>query len=100
MIMNKQIIKLLFVIIAMTVFTISLTSCASKRVTTKEYKRTTVLDDQEKPLKEWVDCRICNGKGSCQRCKGTGKVKGVKCVTCDGTGKCAVCGGEGGYRPE
>lgn len=86
-------------------FVLSVSSCArhgelyrSKRVT--EVSRSVVLGDPESPLKSWVTCTACNGKGTCQRCSGTGKVRSSKCVTCNGTGRCSVCSGEGGYRSE
>lgn len=84
----------------MAVIMLATSGCVSRRVTQKEYQRTTILDDQEVPLKPWVTCHVCNGKGTCQRCNGIGKAQGRKCVTCDGTGKCTVCAGEGGYRQE
>lgn len=88
--------------IAMALFAVTLSSCSSTKriVSAKNVERSTVLEDQEKPLTAWISCEACNGKGSCVRCKGTGKVSSKKCTSCDGSGKCPVCGGKGGYRSE
>ncbi len=88
----------LAVVAIMSMCMIALSSCRSHR--TIEKKDVVILDDQETPLKPWVNCRTCDGKGTCTRCKGTGKVQGQRCVTCSGTGKCSVCAGEGGYRAD
>lgn len=45
----------------------------------------------------WKRCVICDGKGSCGACKGTGRISGDACRTCKGTGKCNTCKGQGGY---
>ncbi len=80
----------------MVIGTIGMAAC--HRSSTTEVTRSTILPDETKPLTQWVNCSACSGKGSCLRCKGTGKISGKACVTCNGTGKCTVCNGEGGYR--
>ena len=47
--------------------------------------------------REWKRCAVCDGKGSCNACKGTGKISGDNCRSCKGTGKCNTCKGNGGY---
>ena len=46
---------------------------------------------------EWKRCAVCDGKGACSSCKGTGRISGDACRTCKGTGKCTTCKGNGGY---
>ena len=100
--MKANIISKAVFAVALAFFAMTLGSCSStqKVMNTKNVERSTVLEDQDKPLTAWISCEACNGKGSCVRCKGTGKVSGKKCVSCDGSGKCPVCGGKGGYRSE
>ncbi len=99
--MKAKSIKQIAVIAAVALFTAGMTTgCATKKVTRTDYTRTTVLDDDDAPLKPWVNCTVCDGKGTCKRCNGTGKVQNQNCITCNGTGKCSVCAGEGGYRSE
>ncbi len=100
--MNTHTIKKATFAIALALFTATLSCCNStkKVVNTKNVERSTVLDDQDKPLTAWISCKACDGKGSCVRCKGTGKVSDKKCASCDSSGKCPVCGGKGGYRSE
>jgi len=41
-------------------------------------------------------CIMCDGKGKCPTCKGTGlTVTGDYCSTCLGKGKCYLCLGKG-----
>lgn len=82
--------KLLFSIAAVAVF--ALASCASHQTTT-----TTTYGQGPEVATEWHKCAVCNGKGSCTSCKGTGKISGSTCATCKGTGKCQTCNGNGGY---
>ena len=49
---------------------------------------------------EWKRCAVCDGKGTCNACKGTGKISGDRCKTCKGSGKCSTCKGNGGYYLE
>lgn len=100
--MKARIIKNLAVIATLALFTMGLTSCHSSRRTVKTTKKevSTILDDQEKPLANWVKCTTCSGKGTCSNCKGKGKINGRTCAACNGTGKCNICGGEGGHRAE
>lgn len=46
---------------------------------------------------EMKRCVICDGKGSCSSCKGTGRISGDACRSCKGTGKCNTCKGQGVY---
>lgn len=102
--MKANIINKAVCVVALTFAAMTLGSCTSTNkvvnTNTKNVERSTVLEDQGKPLTAWISCEACDGKGSCVRCKGTGKVSGKKCVSCNGTGKCPVCGGKGGYRSE
>jgi len=84
--------------IAVTLFmAISLVSCVT---TVQPNANRYSVVTKERPLGKWTDCRICNGKGSCIDCKGTGKIKGNKCKICSGTGRCTTCEGQGGFRSE
>ena len=47
--------------------------------------------------REWKRCAVCDGKGSCNACKGTGRISGDNCRSCKGSGKCNTCKGNGGY---
>ena len=48
-----------------------------------------------------AECKGCRGTGTCQVCKGRGKLLTSStlftetCKRCDGTGKCTVCHGTG-----
>lgn len=99
--MEKK-IKYYVVMLIAILFAVSINSCHPlphpHPKTNASVEGATILDDQEKPLKDWVNCRVCNGKGICQNCNGKGKVKSKDCISCNGTGKCSVCSGEGGYR--
>ena len=101
--MKANIINKSVFLVALLFTTMTLGSCNSTNSvvnTTKNVERSAVLEDQDKPLTAWISCEACNGKGSCVRCKGIGKVSGKKCDSCDGSGKCPVCRGKGGYRSE
>jgi len=49
------------------------------------------------PNGQWEKCAVCQGKGSCGSCKGTGRISGDKCSACNGSGRCRTCNGNGGY---
>ncbi len=68
-------------------------SCAS-HTTYRSYggDDTTISKQQE-----WKRCAVCDGKGSCTSCKGTGRISGDNCRNCKGSGKCPTCKGNGGY---
>lgn len=67
-------------------------SCAS-HTTYRSYSDGTPVEKQ----KEWKRCAVCDGKGSCNACKGTGRISGDACRNCKGSGKCSTCKGNGGY---
>lgn len=60
------------------------------------------------PKPERSVCYKCEGKRTCDKCKGRGRVISSTpvlfggfedtCVSCDGTGKCQRCYGEGYYQ--
>jgi DnaJ-class molecular chaperone len=99
--------KKIVAIVVTAVFAISMTGCflhkktvvSEKRVQTTT-ERSAILSDEAKPLKDWVKCRTCDGKGTCSNCNGKGKINNRTCAACSGTGKCNICAGEGGYRSE
>lgn len=72
-------------------------SCAthSRSVTTYSSE-----DNTYQSQREWKRCAVCDGKGSCNACKGTGKISGDRCKACKGSGKCSTCKGNGGYYLE
>jgi hypothetical protein len=40
-------------------------------------------------------CTACHASGSCERCNGKGRRRGLRCSRCGGTGHCAACRGAG-----
>lgn len=95
----KKIARIIFV----AATSICLSSCVIHRHyheerTPKPVEVGTQEQEQDAPLGQWIKCRVCDGKGSCQRCQGTGKINGANCTSCKGTGRCSVCDGQGGHR--
>lgn len=70
-------------------------SCGSHRTTT--YSSYPTGGSTTEQQQEWKRCAVCDGKGSCNACKGTGRISGHQCKTCKGSGKCNTCRGNGGY---
>ena len=97
--MKKNI--LFFVTIIM--LSVLVISCGrSGEITTSERTRTTTYyqGDVLPKQQEWKRCAVCDGKGSCKPCKGTGRISGDQCKKCKGSGKCQTCKGDGGYYLE
>ncbi len=69
-------------------------SCASHSSSYRSYSSDGGINQQQR---EWKRCAVCDGKGSCNVCKGTGKISGDNCRSCKGSGKCNTCKGNGGY---
>lgn len=88
--MKKAILSL----IAVAAMSMAMVSCASHQVirTHTDYQ-----SNQEVGGGTWHQCTVCNGKGTCYKCNGTGRLSGNKCSICKGTGKCRSCNGNGGY---
>lgn len=90
-----------FYIIMVAVLTFVLAACGTQKVIVNpDVTGHAVVEDDAPPTGKWIKCRVCDGKGRCQNCKGTGKTSGSKCVSCNGTGRCSVCDGEGGHREQ
>jgi len=86
--------KTILSIAAATVLAFAAVSCASHT-----HVRTTTYDTGSSYSQgEWQKCAVCNGKGSCSSCNGTGRISGDMCRRCKGSGKCNTCGGNGGYN--
>ena len=85
--------KVFLSLIAASLMGIALMSCAthSRSVTTYSSE-----DNTYQSQREWKRCAVCDGKGSCNACKGTGKISGDRCKACKGSGKCSTCKGNGG----
>jgi len=73
---------------------VSVSCSSSSRTTYRSYSEGTTLENQG----VWKRCAVCDGKGSCKSCKGTGRISGDNCRSCKGTGKCPTCKGNGGYE--
>lgn len=74
-------------------FAVAAVSCAT-HTTYRSYSDTQPLPASQG---EWQKCAVCDGKGGCSACSGTGKISGDACRRCKGTGKCTTCNGNGGY---
>ena len=86
--------KLLLSFVSIAMMGLASTSCASHR----SYRSTTITEGQStERLGEWKRCAVCDGKGTCNACKGTGRISGDACRSCKGSGKCSTCKGNGGY---
>lgn len=85
--------KILLSFAAMAVMGLACVSCGSHQTTYRSYSDGPTYETQG----EWKRCTVCDGKGSCTFCKGTGRISGDNCKTCRGTGKCGTCQGNGGY---
>ena len=89
--------KLFLVMVATAMMGLVFTSCATHSRTVSTYgSDVSAYSGQQ----EWKRCAVCDGKGSCNACKGTGKISGDRCKTCKGSGKCSTCRGNGGYYLE
>lgn len=88
--------KAILFLVAITTLSLGLVSCASHRVVRTH---TTEYQNYQEGVSdgEWRQCSVCNGKGICYKCNGTGKLSGDKCSICKGTGKCRSCNGNGGF---
>lgn len=87
--------KAILFLVAIITLSLGMISCQTHQVvrTTTEYQ-----GYQEGGTNgEWHQCSVCNGKGICYKCNGTGKLSGDKCSICKGTGKCRSCNGNGGF---
>ena len=86
--------KLFLAMVATAMMGLVFTSCATHSRTVSTYASD---DNSYRGQQEWKRCAVCDGKGSCNACKGTGKISGDRCKTCKGSGKCSTCRGNGGY---
>ncbi len=89
----KKIVSALVVITTIVLMTIS---CSSSRHTVSS--NTYYSGDGIPQKTEWRQCAVCNGRGTCSACKGTGKISGSTCKKCKGDGRCRTCRGQGGYE--
>ena len=94
--MKKGAKKLMMAVFAVVITVMCNVGCKHTETVTnvdihKEVEKTQVLG-------KWHPCKVCNEKGRCKTCKGSGKQEGMKCIECGGTGACPTCNGEGGYR--
>ena len=90
--------KLILSIITVVFFSVCFISCASSgRMSSRQTTTTYYQGDAPAEQKEWKRCAVCDGKGSCKSCKGTGRISGDNCRSCKGSGKCTTCKGNGGY---
>lgn len=79
---------------AAVIMVLTAVSCASHHsVRTTTYNTQGEYETQG----EWQKCAVCDGKGSCNACRGTGRISGDMCKRCKGSGKCNTCNGNGGY---
>lgn len=92
--MKKSIIALA----VMAIFGLAATTSCSHHVSSTSSHTRYYEGEQIIKRGEWRNCAVCNGKGSCAACKGTGKISGNQCKTCKGTGRCQTCKGQGGYE--
>ena len=86
--------KIIMSLVAIMLFVIGMASCGSHHSHTSY---TTTTQGYEQSTSEWRRCTVCDGKGTCTACKGTGKISGDNCRACKGKGKCNTCQGNGGY---
>ena len=84
--------KILLSLVAIAMMGTMTISCAS-HTTIRSYSDNAVYEKQG----EWKRCAVCDGKGACNSCRGTGRISGDACRNCKGTGKCNTCKGNGGY---
>jgi len=90
----KKAVLLFASIIMICVLTVS---CGSHRVSSRQSSTTYYQGENPERQREWKRCAVCDGKGSCNACKGTGRISGDACRSCKGSGKCNTCKGNGGY---
>lgn len=86
--------KAFIALVTVMLFAIGMASCGSHQ-TYRSYSTTT--QGYEQSNNEWRRCSVCDGKGTCTACKGTGRISGDNCRACKGSGKCSTCRGNGGY---
>ena len=85
--------KIILSLVAIAIMVLASVSCGSSRTTYRSYSDGTSYEKQG----VWKRCAVCDGKGSCKSCKGTGRISGDNCRSCKGSGKCPTCKGNGGY---
>ena len=89
--------KVLLSLVAIAMMGMVSMSCATHSRSVRTYSSE---DNTYPSQQEWKRCAVCDGKGSCNACKGTGKISGDRCKACKGSGKCSTCKGNGGYYLE
>ncbi|MBR2150500.1 MAG: hypothetical protein IKH01_07130 [Prevotella sp.] len=85
--------KTILSISAAILMSLAAVSCASHH----SVRTTTYTQGEYETQGEWQKCAVCDGKGSCTACRGTGRISGDTCKRCKGSGKCNTCNGNGGY---
>lgn len=93
--MKRIKLKLMLAFLAIAMMTMSTVGCKIVETTSGDIH---TEKSTKTVLGKWYSCKICNGKGRCKTCKGTGKQKEMNCIECGGSGACPTCNGEGGYR--